>query len=1150
MLTVTRPRRALGTVLRRAFAPWLRPRPWIIAPFVVVVVLVAVPQAYALYTGTTANPSSNFTAAGTFPTYPSSVTGDSATFYHRGEDAASAAVTSTAADSSTAGTKPGTYNDSTDGPVLWWRLDDGAGTTAVDRSGGADPGTLTNGPTWGVGVTGTAATLDGTNDAVVADQAVNTDLSFTVSAWVYPTASGASRTVLSQAGTNVAAFNLRYDSTGYWQMSMPRTDSTGATVDTATSAIPALLNRWTHLIGVYNDTTDLITLYVNGVQSDTAAHTTDFAAYGSFAAGQGWFSSAANEFLTGRVDEVRAYPRALTAAQVDQLYGSPTLRYEFIGGATDTSGNANNATATGAPSYTSNYLTLNGTSQYVQSASPPVRTDDSFTISARVYSTNTTGAHTIASAPGTSGNAFTLRSSGTTWQFRATDSDGGATVTTTSVTPVTTSAWVTVAGVYSDPDDELRLYVNGVLQDTVAKTADWASTNGMLVGRNQIATADYFTGRLDDVRTWDHPLTSTDLATLPSLDPDLTAHYELDEGSGTTLADIAGNSETATLAGGYTWNSTGHNNNSVTFNGTTGYAATASQVVTTTASYTVSAWARLNTIITDHHTIVSQDATNISGFFLKYCNLNGINTWQFVTEGTNAAPGANEATATATTPTVLGEWTFVTGVYDDTNDLIKIYVNGVLESTAPQSFEIAATGSLIVGAGKYGAGSRIDFFPGSIDEVRTYNRALSDTEISALFNRIPSPSLSWHLDESSGTAADSSGNGHTGTTTNTTWVAGYTNNGLSFAHATTNTLTTTFSVNTDNSYSVGAWVKLTALGTTRTAISQDGTSYSGYQLGYDSTLGWVFRTRGSSVATTIASSGGTPVAGAWTHLVGVHDDLNDIDYLYVNGVLVDTTADANDWATTGSTVLGRARSGGSSTEKWSGLIDEVNTFKGVVDVSSLADLMGSTTPHISPSTLLHLPTLSAGRVGALQGTQQGQRTSTAVAFSGASNVYLTTPIASVNTFSVEAWFRASGTAGGAIVGYSNLSTAMTGDTADRLVYLDSAGKVRFGVAPGGVISTIVSANTYNDAAWHHVVATLGAAGMNLYVDGVSVAAANTGVTTGRTVASGYWRWGGINLTGYTADPTSDYFIGSIDEVAYYTTQLTATQVARHYAADH
>jgi hypothetical protein len=265
-----------------------RPRLWLVVPVVVLAVIVTVPASYSLFSGVTANGTSAFTAAAGFPTYPSSVTG--AQLYHRGEDTPSAAAGSAAADSS-GNSRPGVYTDATNGPALWWPFDDGTGTAAADRSGGANPGTLTNGPTWGTGgPSGSAVSVDGVDDAVVAtDGAISTDLSFTVSAWVYPTSTGADQSILSQAGTNVAAFNLRGDATGSWQMAMRRSDSTGAVVDTATSAVTAAGGEWTHLVGVYDDASDQIRLYVDGVLSGTAVHTVDWAAGGSFAAGRGWY---------------------------------------------------------------------------------------------------------------------------------------------------------------------------------------------------------------------------------------------------------------------------------------------------------------------------------------------------------------------------------------------------------------------------------------------------------------------------------------------------------------------------------------------------------------------------------------------------------------------------------------------------------------------------------------------------------------------------------------------------------------------------------------------------------------------------------------------------------------------------------------------
>jgi hypothetical protein len=191
--------------------------------------------------------------------------------------------------------------------------------------------------------------------------------------------------------------------------------------------------------------------------------------------------------------------------------------------------------------------------------------------------------------------------------------------------------------------------------------------------------------------------------------------------------------------------------------------------------------------------------------------------------------------------------------------------------------------------------------------------------------------------------------------------------------------------------------------------------------------------------------------------------------------------------------------------------------------------------------------MTAGTVGALQGVQQGQQADSAVAFSGTGNGY--NPIQYVNptTFSLEAWFKTSSSSGGSILGFGLSQTATGGNNRDRIVYVDSAARLTFGVVAPGVV-TLRSAGTVNDGAWHHVVATLGPAGMRLYLDGSRIGA-NASITTAENF-NGYWRWGGIGLLGWPNRPTSDYFIGTIDEVAVYPTQLSDQQVSRHYASNH
>jgi hypothetical protein len=104
------------------------------------------------------------------------------------------------------------------------------------------------------------------------------------------------------------------------------------------------------------------------------------------------------------------------------------------------------------------------------------------------------------------------------------------------------------------------------------------------------------------------------------------------------------------------------------------------------------------------------------------------------------------------------------------------------------------------------------------------------------------------------------------------------------------------------------------------------------------------------------------------------------------------------------------------------------------------------------------------------------------------------------------------------------------------------GKVYFGV--GSAKTTVASTNAINNGAWHHVVGTYtsGANGMKLYVDGVL-----QGQTTA-TVQSfaGYWRAGAEHLTGWTGNPTDDYFEGSLDELAVYTDVLTPAEITSHF----
>src|SRR5690606_34624558 len=112
----------------------------------------------------------------------------------------------------------------------------------------------------------------------------------------------------------------------------------------------------------------------------------------------------------------------------------------------------------------------------------------------------------------------------------------------------------------------------------------------------------------------------------------------------------------------------------------------------------------------------------------------------------------------------------------------------------------------------------------------------------------------------------------------------------------------------------------------------------------------------------------------------------------------------------------------------------------------------------------------------------------------------------------------------------------TSGSYDRHLYMQNNGRLTFGVYPGGV-RTVSSTASYNDGDWHHVVASLDADGMQLFVDGVLVAQ-DPSVTDAQSY-NGYWRVGGDNLGGWPDGPRSFEFNGSVDEFAVYPSALTA-----------
>ncbi|MEV6200581.1 LamG-like jellyroll fold domain-containing protein [Streptomyces sp. NPDC051771] len=217
-----------------------------------------------------------------------------------------------------------TVHDGTTAPVARYKLDETTGFGLADSSGANNTGSHGTGMHWNTD-RGGSAVFDGNAEswAQTDGPVVNTAGSFTVSAWVKLTSTAANRTFLAQDGKEASGFQLYY-STGFgWTFNRHATDTYDPAIVRVSSGTAAVaVNTWTHLVGVYDQASSKLRLYVNGVETGTAAtFGTPWEATGPLQVGRRWYKGAYAENHLGGLDDVQVYSEALTPAQVTSLKG-------------------------------------------------------------------------------------------------------------------------------------------------------------------------------------------------------------------------------------------------------------------------------------------------------------------------------------------------------------------------------------------------------------------------------------------------------------------------------------------------------------------------------------------------------------------------------------------------------------------------------------------------------------------------------------------------------------------------------------------------------------------------------------------------------------------------------------------------------------
>jgi hypothetical protein len=141
------------------------------------------------------------------------------------------------------------------------------------------------------------------------------------------------------------------------------------------------------------------------------------------------------------------------------------------------------------------------------------------------------------------------------------------------------------------------------------------------------------------------------------------------------------------------------------------------------------------------------------------------------------------------------------------------------------------------------------------------------------------------------------------------------------------------------SFTVSAWVNLTATNRVQTVLGQDGARTSGYVLQYRPELNrWVFGapTQDADGAALVhATSSLPPTPQVWTHLTGVYDYPARQVRLYVDGVLAGSRSNVLLWPASGGFTIGRGKLNGQAAQFLAGDVDEVTTDMGAAADSEI-----------------------------------------------------------------------------------------------------------------------------------------------------------------------------------------------------------------------
>jgi len=455
------------------------------------------------------------------------------------------------------------------------------------------------------------------------------------------------------------------------------------------------------------------------------------------------------EVFNGKISDVRIYNRVLSSTEFTALYRqyNPSVNaasgenglvgwWKMAGNTKDATPHANNCTNTAATLTTdrkgqaNSAYSFNGTSsQLACTATGLPNINGAQTVSAWVDLTGTGARDFVASYRGGSANQFRVVNG--TVQV----SQNGGTVSIASTSTITTNVWHHL--VYTFDGTTMKLYIDGSLNNTSTPTLQTGATSNLYVGWD--GYGEYWQGYISDVRVYNRAISSADVSNLyKSYNSQISLYAG---GSGVNLVSgligywpFSGNAKDATpysdngsVSGAtLTTDRFGNANSAYSFNGTNNYIDLGNPSSRfNLANFTISAWIKDSDITKTARVVYGYNGT--TQFYGVTVRPSG-----YVDVVVRCSDGTLYDLSSSN-PISQGVWVHVVGTRQAGVGL-QLYING---ASAATPLADTNTTAVTLPAGLYVGWdpqkNSTTPFNGSFDSVRLYNRALSSTEVSALY---------------------------------------------------------------------------------------------------------------------------------------------------------------------------------------------------------------------------------------------------------------------------------------------------------------------------------------------------------------------------------------------------------------------------------